>query len=61
LLHSAAINYTLTQCTSLCSPCQIIQFILASLCIPNDECIDYAIKQAYALKLLLHFCTHGGR
>lgn len=49
-LHSATINYAQTQCTSLCSPRQIIQFILARLCILNDECIDYAIKQGYALK-----------
>lgn len=49
-LHSATINYTQTQCASLCSPRQIIQFILAKLCILNDECIDYAIKQGCALK-----------
>lgn len=56
--YSTTINYAQTQCTSLCSPCQIIQFTLARLCILNDECIDYTIKQGYALRHPKSFCRH---
>lgn len=59
--HSPTINYAQTQCTSLCSPCQIIQFTLARLCIRNDECIDYTIKQGYALRHPKSFCRHSAQ
>lgn len=59
--NSPTINYAQTQCTSLCSLCQIIQFTLAILCILNDECIDYTIKQDYASRHSKSFCRHSAQ